>query len=249
MGSIAVEVEKEQLSLAEIIALHLLPGAVIVSIFLFIAFIMRGSDMPVLAWMIVAVPLGLLPTELGVLYFVAQREHGTRDLRSVLGYQNKLSPVQYLWMLPLAFVGCIILFTVAGAGDVWIKGALFGWWPAWLDIETLDLAALSWPALLALLIPWMLLVNFLGPIVEELYFRGFLLPRMQHFGRFAPLLNTTLFAIYHFWTPWHIVQRTFGSLPLAFGAQWGNLNIAIATHVLLNTIGTLLTLLSLFATP
>jgi hypothetical protein len=48
-----------------------------------------------------------------------------------------------------------------------------------------------------------LLLNVLaGPIVEELYFRGYLLPRLSRFGRKAPLLETLLFTVYHFWQPW-----------------------------------------------
>jgi hypothetical protein len=37
-----------------------------------------------------------------------------------------------------------------------------------------------------------LLNGVIGPVVEELYFRGFLLPRMEGLGRWAPLVNVTL---------------------------------------------------------
>jgi len=42
----------------------------------------------------------------------------------------------------------------------------------------------------------------LGPLVEELYFRGYLLPRLHRFGIWAPLINISLFAAYHLWKPW-----------------------------------------------
>lgn len=62
------------------------------------------------------------------------------------------------------------------------------------------------------------LVGILGVVVglitEELYFRGYLLPRMGYAGRWAPLLHGFLFAVYHFWTPWMIPTRTLGTLPL-----------------------------------
>ena len=58
-----------------------------------------------------------------------------------------------------------------------------------------------------------------GPIVEELYFRGYLLPRMEWMGRWAPLVNVSLFSLYHFWSPWQILGRILGlarrSMPCA----------------------------------
>ncbi len=68
----------------------------------------------------------------------------------------------------------------------------------------------------ALVITWVLgfVVNGIaGPMVEEAYFRGYLLPRISRFGVWAPLLNTVLFSIYHFFTPWQIVGRILALLP------------------------------------
>jgi membrane protease YdiL (CAAX protease family) len=52
-----------------------------------------------------------------------------------------------------------------------------------------------------------------GPVVEEVYFRGYLLPRISRFGAWAPLINTVLFSVYHFFTPWQNVGRILGLLP------------------------------------
>ncbi len=46
-------------------------------------------------------------------------------------------------------------------------------------------------------------VTFLSPIVEELFFRGLLLPRMRSaFGRGDIFVNGLLFALYHLHQPW-----------------------------------------------
>jgi hypothetical protein len=55
--------------------------------------------------------------------------------------------------------------------------------------------------------------GLVGPITEELYFRGFLLPRIDRYGIWAPVLNTFLFSIYHVWTPWRWPQIAVGSYP------------------------------------
>ena len=64
----------------------------------------------------------------------------------------------------------------------------------------------------------------LGPIVEELYFRGWLLPRLERFGRCAPVLNAALFSLYHVWAPWQVVSRFVAVLPF-IGAVWLQRNV------------------------
>lgn len=53
--------------------------------------------------------------------------------------------------------------------------------------------------------------GFIGPFIEELYFRGFLLPRMAWMKKWALLVEAFLFALYHIWSPWQLVTRFFGS--------------------------------------
>jgi len=48
----------------------------------------------------------------------------------------------------------------------------------------------------------LVLSGLVAPIVEELYFRAYLMPRIPVAGRWAPAVNAALFAIYHFYTPW-----------------------------------------------
>ena len=62
-----------------------------------------------------------------------------------------------------------------------------------------------------------LLTGILVPITEELYFRGYLLPRMpRQFGRLGPVAHSFLFSVYHFDSPWMIPVRTLGLLPLIY---------------------------------
>ena len=239
--------QAEQLSLSKAIALHLLPGVVITAIFILLSTIMRSSGVPPLLWMVLAVPLGLIPTELGYLLYLGKQRNGRYSLDGLLAYQNTLTWKQYLWMVPATFLGMLVLFTLAGAFDLVIFEQLFGWWPSWMNLELIDFAQLSQSMLIIVVVGTMIFANLIGPAIEELYFRGYLLPRLARFGRWGNLLNTSLFALYHFWTPWHVIQRAIGSLPLAIAAKRGNLNIAIITHVLVNTIGFTLTVLGSLA--
>jgi membrane protease YdiL (CAAX protease family) len=72
-------------------------------------------------------------------------------------------------------------------------------------------------------------------VVEELYFRGYLLPRLARYGWWAPAINTVLFSLYHFFTPWQNLTRILALLPMVY-AVWGrrDIRIGLGAHVMLN---------------
>ena len=63
------------------------------------------------------------------------------------------------------------------------------------------------------------------------------------FGAWAPLLNTVLFSLYHFFTPWQNVGRIVGFLPIVYAAWWKkSIYVSMGTHVLGNFSAMLLLL-------
>jgi uncharacterized protein len=85
-----------------------------------------------------------------------------------------------------------------------------------------------------------LALNVAVPRVEELYFRGYLLPRMGHCGRWAPLVNTALFSLYHMWLPWEFFSRLAALLPAIYVVWWNrDLGVSVWVHVLLNSVGSI----------
>ena len=77
-----------------------------------------------------------------------------------------------------------------------------------------------------------------GPAVEELYFRGYLLPRISRLKGWAPLVNVVLFSIYHFLTPWQNPARILALLPVVYAVWWKkNIYIGIIVHCAANIIG------------
>jgi membrane protease YdiL (CAAX protease family) len=79
--------------------------------------------------------------------------------------------------------------------------------------------------------------DLVGAITEELYFRGYLLPRIDRYGIWSLLLNTFLFSIYHVWTPWRWLQIIVGFLPLTL-AVWRTRSIYVSmiAHVIVNLV-------------
>ena len=110
------------------------------------------------------------------------------------------------------------------------------WLPAWYtvqDFQGYDKGAIQLTLLLNLL-----LNGFLAPFVEELYFRGYLLPRMEHFGKWAFVINALLFSLYHFWQPYIYLTLVLSLLPMIY-LVWKtkDLRLGILTHCLLNLVG------------
>ncbi|GIF96858.1 CPBP family intramembrane glutamic endopeptidase [Catellatospora citrea] len=88
------------------------------------------------------------------------------------------------------------------------------------------------------------LTGFSLPLIEEYYFRGFLLPRIAYLRWAAPVLNTVLFSVYHFWAPWTVLSKIVFMFP-AVWLVWRkhDLRISIGMHpgtcLLMATIGTI----------
>jgi membrane protease YdiL (CAAX protease family) len=103
-----------------------------------------------------------------------------------------------------------------------------------------DLGAYSQSTVIAALLFNFLTVSLIAPITEEIYFRGYLLPRLSRFGYWAVPIHTTLFALFHVWTPWMAVARAIGVIPFAFVVQRKrNIYIGMIAHILINTLDVL----------
>ena len=113
---------------------------------------------------------------------------------------------------------------------------IFDFVPDWFRLDKVNISEIS--HLKITIILCVLINGFLGPIVEEIYFRGYLLPRMEVFGKLAPLINTIIFSIYHFFTPWQNLTRIIGITPMVYSV-WKNkdIKIGIIAHCLCNTLG------------
>jgi membrane protease YdiL (CAAX protease family) len=93
---------------------------------------------------------------------------------------------------------------------------IFEWFPDWFNIDKYDPATTE-RSLLHLTIALSFIFNgLLGPLTEELYFRGFLLPRMNRLGKAAPLVNAVLFSLYHLFSPWESGTRVLAMLPYVY---------------------------------
>ena len=123
--------------------------------------------------------------------------------------------------------------------DKIITDKIFNWLPAWYTVQ--DFKGYSKASIELTLILNLLLNGFFAPVVEEYYFRGYLLPRMAAWGKWAFVLNTVLFSLYHFWQPYVYLTLIIALLPMIYMVwKTKDLRLAILTHSLLNIVGALL---------
>lgn len=224
----------KQLGLASILAYHLLPGIPILLIGILFAHPGWGFGLPIFLALMLAILFGLVPVQLGILAVIARREG--KKIRDIIGFREKI-PVGkiLLWSIPGFFLAGMV-FTLVGNIEppLW---TIFDWVPEWFRVDRFSIEAMSKGMLYLTLILGFILNGLLGPFVEELYFRGFLLPRMTKLGCWAPLVNGVLFSVYHFWTPWENITRILAVTPYHYTVWYKkNIVIGIVVHLSLNTV-------------
>lgn len=221
----------EKHSLAQSVVLHLLPG-LLVGCFYFLARQPVASlGYPSIFALLLAFALVLIPFELGFLLVQGKKKTGRFTLQGMISYRKPIPWWQYIvWpVLLVPVIGAI--FKLLTPVDAFIQERLFIWMP------NLNYGLNGDYPKTVLVLTYALFFVFsvvLAPLVEELYFRGYLLPRIQ--GKFAFLLHSFLFAAVHVFTPWMIVTRTLGLLPLLYGVLKKNIFIGIIVHILGNSV-------------
>ena len=114
---------------------------------------------------------------------------------------------------------------------------LFTWLPNSLHLDMGLGGEYSKSVLIVTYLFSFIFIVLIAPTVEELYFRGYLLPRMPSLRGWDTLLHSALFALYHTWSPWMLVSRTVAMLPLIYVVKRKrNVYLGIIAHWLLNVV-------------
>jgi membrane protease YdiL (CAAX protease family) len=166
--------------------------------FVLLAPFVERAGFPPIAALLAAILIVLVPFELAVI--VRASRYRAQGFRSAIPYRRTLPLRDWVWLVPVLIVAAFIGFGLSMVFEPTVIAGFFAWLPDWfmrpIDLERAgDYSRDAW---LVTLVAYLALNGFVGPIVEELYFRGYLLPRMEWMGRWAPLVNVSLFSLYHF---------------------------------------------------
>jgi uncharacterized protein len=226
----------EQHSIPRSIALHLLPGILTGSAFFLLGPLVRNLDLPAFLALSIANLIVLLPTLFGILYYEGYRKNRGFSLEGIILYRKKVDWKQYLLFIPPVFLTSGFLIVSLNPVSNSLAVRLFAWWP---DVYKLtpDLNLYSKSTLIFSYLILFLVGVLATPIAEEVFFRGYLLPRLSRFGLWAVPINSILLALFHVWTPWMFIARTIGLIPLIYITQRkGNIYIGMIAHILADTV-------------
>ena len=220
----------EKHTILQSIILHLFPGILIGIFYFLIRQPLQNFGYPSAFALILAITFVLVPVELGYLLLKGKQATGRYTLDGLISYRTPIPWWQSILWILIVLVLMAAIFTVLKPVDNILMEKLFFWMP------TLDSGLDGSYSKTALVVTYCIFLVFgviVGPLVEELYFRGYLLPRIP--VKNSELLHSFLFVAYHVWTPWMVITRTIGMLPLIIAVKKKNIYIGIITHILLNS--------------
>jgi membrane protease YdiL (CAAX protease family) len=238
-----------QHTLSRSIWLHLTPALLSVAALPFVGPRLAASGYPLPVALALIALTAPIPFMLWVLAYGSYGRNRTLSLQGIVAYRERLAlPSAAAWVILLALWGVLCLYTLAPL-DGWVAAQIAGLGlPAWLTATGMGSLASAGLGPRVLTVGVLFVVNGLAlPLLEELYFRGYLLPRMERAGNWAPLLSLGLFALYSLLPLGHDLSRFAALLPVVW-VVWRtrNVNVGIAARILLNCTSLLMTLPLIF---
>ncbi len=230
------DIKEDQLTFNTQLLYHFYPGLLITLFYLLVSPLIIDQGFPGLAVLLLAEVMILAPVGLTHLYAKGRNLNGITTLHHVIAYQSKLTFKKYLKWFLIGFGLCILVYFPLYPIGLFLRSSVFSWLPEWYfnpTYGTTDMQLISRIFLLGIFID-----GLIGPIVEELFFRGYLLPRMEYLKKWAPVVNGVLFGLYHFWQPHNYLGIIGVGIVLSF-VVWKTKNVylGIIIHCTLNIIG------------
>lgn len=243
--------KNNDLSLLKVILLVFIPTTVLTSIYLLVGY--AQTAIPSLILFFLLAMLFLFPVEIAIVLRASKVEFGSYSLRSAFVNQGKAGWKRTLiiGMLLFGFAGImsITLSPLEKSLTAPLSARLAAVLPAYFNWTNLDhFRQYSGVTLLLMSTAYLILNGFVGPIVEELFFRGYLTSKLSRYGKGAPVIITVLFSLYHFWLPFQNLFRISIFLPAAYLAwKEKNIYISIVFHCISNIFTVISFLVALYA--
>jgi uncharacterized protein len=228
-----------ELSISRVLLLIFIPPSLLMLSYGVVGQFYQDTIPSLLLFFLLAMVL-LFPLQLFVVLSASKKEYGSYSLKSAFSNHRPVSwwKILLFGALLWGFAG-LMVFTVAPLEDMLfapITERLAPLLPAYFDWTNLEFLQ-QYPRniLLLTIAGYFFLNGLIGPIVEELFFRGYLTAKISRYRHYAPFIITVLFSLYHFWLPFNNLFRIIIFFPAAFIAwKMKNIYIAIVFHCLSN---------------
>lgn len=229
----------DQIPFRKLIWYHLYMGIPVTLAYIFLSkTVVLNYEFPGLAAFLMVELFILAPIGLFHLFRKGKKLNGKYTLKNVISFREHLSLRQYFKWSVIGLIACIICYAPLYPVGLFLKDNLFFWLPEWYfdpGFGTSNTHLIAKAFLFAIIID-----GLVGPIVEELFFRGYLLPRMDYLNKWAPILNGVLFGLYHYWQPHNLIAVSIIGVIISI-IVWKNKNVylGIIIHCTLNILGAL----------
>lgn len=236
--SLSTSSDFPQYSLFKSLLLSVLPGILTTIAFLVLRPLLDSSRYPPLLAFLLAVLLVDLPLLLGIMLYEGKKLNGHYSLEGVVLYREKVSWRTFVLVFVGAFVGVYILMMLVTPIGNLLADSAFSWLPAWMFLEEQSqYEVYSRSVLVVIFTLQLILTGVVLPWMEELYFRGYLLPRISRFGVWAPILGGLFFGLYHVWALYSFLTVFLLGVALGFVVWWKHdIRLSISLHVFANTV-------------
>ena len=226
--------------------LHILPGLLTTVGFILFKPLLESSGYPPLLAFLLAVLVVDLPVLLGIMLYEGRVVSGRISLAEVILYRETVPRRTFGLVFIGAFVVVFLLITLVTPVTDFLTGAVFSGLPDWFFLEEqTQYEAYPRGILIAVFSFQLILTGVLLPWVEELYFRGYLLPRISRFGAAAPLIGGLLFGLYHGWQLYGFATVFLLGAALGYVTWWQrDLRLSIGLHVFANAFARLMFLMA-----
>lgn len=236
----------KQLSVPSLFANHLYVGGIITVFYVWFSPLIINAGFPGMSALLAAEIFILVPVVFMHLILSARKR--SLPVKELIQFQQKLSAKSFSAWTLFGIVACVVVYLPLYPVGLLLRQNWFGWLPEWYfdpSYGTENIRLIANTFLVAIFVD-----GLIGPIAEELFFRGYLLPRMDFLKKWAPVVNGSLFGLYHFWQPHNFLATVAVGIVLSFVAwKTKNVYVAIAIHCTLNILGALGGFMALWLHP
>lgn len=227
----------EKHTLGETMLLHLSPGIIIALFYSLLVPIVEKQGFPNDFAMYITDIIGLVSVELGILIYITRKKTGTYSVKSQIPLLKDSTVKEYLIFIPLMALWALLISALLNPMEVIIKEKWFSFIPVEYILGSYDTSLFTKEKLLLTGVLGLFANGVIAPLFEELYFRGYLLPRINFSPLKSIVLNAVLFSFYHFYSPWHFLSRVMMMIPLYYWVvKKRNIRFSILAHMISNII-------------
>ena len=239
----------DQYSLAKSFLLHIAPGGLVTVVFLFIKPLLDARGYPPLLAFLLAILLIDIPFMLGVMLKEGKKLNGRYSLEGVVLYRKKISWKKFAVVFIGAFLGVYILMMLVTPISNLLAENIFSGLPNWIFLEEqTQYEAYSKNILVLIFTLQLVLTGIILPWVEELYFRGYLMPRISRYEKWTPLLGGLFFGLYHIWQFYSFPTVFLLGAALGYVVWWKkDIRLSISLHMFANILGRMMFLIAALA--